>query len=442
LSVVNEEGETALTLAAKAGHQQAVRALIACGVTREKSFVTQCRLALYHSITKRHFSVASTLHDAALQTLGHRHSIYDWGIGGNLVTMCLLHDCAVYSGGQWEDTPGLREDIFSYLDGLGLIELVKSKSGNRLSLYSNPLLAACALHIDKVIVFLLEKDFHANLKCFYTGYTPILAFVAFPSLNLVDPERLPTSDGVDALVRAGADLTALTPNGHSVLTLAAYHRPSSQIEQIMRLAPSFINQTNRNGQTPLMAAVIRELLDSLELDDPPDFSRLTPLVAGTADLDARDSKGNTALHYAAEHDNKRCDRTGHNEEEEEGEEHEWEPVCCILLFAGAQSDVRNNAGQTFLDLVGAPLRAKILATASQALANVTEFGFVGLATAHTCPYSQSVLVNAANNQQAKDLLMRTFCTRVDQAVQAVQQGCQENGASQTLIGFHRLHPIT
>lgn len=348
--------------------------------------------------------------------------------------MCLLYDC-INSSSPREEVPGLREDIFTYLDGLGLIELVRSKTGNRVSLYSNPLLAACALHKDQVILFLLERGFDANTQCFYTEYTPTLAFVAELSKHRHrGPEELSASDGIYALVRAGADLTVMSSQGHSVLTLAAYYASGPQIEQIMQLAPSLVDQTNRYGQTPLMAAVIREvnfLRSNGENRNPRDFSRLKPLASSTSNLDAQDLDGNTALHYAAEHDNDWCDRTAHIEDEaEQG----WEPLSCILLFSGAQPDVRNNAGQKFLDLIGAPLRAKLIATASRALEKIVGFGFLGLASVDVSPYSQTIL-DAASSTEAKDLLLRTFRTRVDQAVEAVREGCREDGTRQNLIGF-------
>jgi len=289
------------------------------------------------------------------------------------------------------------------------------------------------LHEDQAIKFLLEKDFDIQSQCFYTGYTPLLAyFAAGADFPLDKPKAMSASDAIDAMVKAGADLTAVTPDKNSLVTLAAFHCPNELLEHIIKLARplgNLIDQANIIGRTPLMNAVRRELDCNNKNNNPPDFLRLQHLVENSRNLDAQDSGGNTALHYAAECDRQRCTRT--RDVSDYQDEYGWTPLSCMLLFAGARPDIRNVAGQTFYDLVAAPLRVKILTKAARARTTSARFGLLGLARQKFFPYTRSI-IHVAKDPEAEEYLLRVFHTRVDQAAEAVRVGCQEDSAGQVL----------
>ena len=58
------------------------------------------------------------------------------------------------------------------------------------------------------------------------------------------------------------------------------------------------------------------------------------LLENDADVNARDSEGNTALHYAAHNPSKNAAKT----------------MCELLLDFKADADIANNAGKTAMDI--------------------------------------------------------------------------------------------
>ncbi len=131
---------------------------------------------------------------------------------------------------------------------------------------------------------------------------------------------------VRQLLDRGADARALTKNGESVL------HPAAMIES-MALMTALIeagadkNAANADGETPLHWAA-----------NTGTFLAVKALADAGADLDVQDPRtGNTALHSAVSHDD----------------------IVLIhyLLSKNVRTDIRNNAGQTALELARSRGRA-------------------------------------------------------------------------------------
>ena len=97
------------------------------------------------------------------------------------------------------------------------------------------------------------------------------------------------------------------------------------VDEALRYRPN-LNLANHAGQTPLML-VCRQEPEKME-------NTMLNLLENDADVNARDSEGNTALHYAAQNSSKNAAKT----------------LCELLLDFKADADIANNAGKTAMDI--------------------------------------------------------------------------------------------
>ena len=128
---------------------------------------------------------------------------------------------------------------------------------------------------------------------------------------------------VQALLAAGAEVNARTKAGLTPLHYASHRRTVD----VLIAAGARIWARDANGRTPLHFAASWPASDL-----PPLSERISALIAHGASVDARDEVGDTPLHRAAA-----GARDG--------------TAIIALLDAGADTRIRNDAGQTAWDLV-------------------------------------------------------------------------------------------
>jgi ankyrin repeat protein len=122
-----------------------------------------------------------------------------------------------------------------------------------------------------------------------------------------------------ALIARGADTKARTPNGETVLHAAAMIESAALTTDLIR-AGAEVDAANNDGETPLQWAALTGT-----------FLAVKALADAGADLNVQDARlGNTPLHAAVSHDD----------------------IVLIhyLLSRNVRTDIRNNAGQTALEL--------------------------------------------------------------------------------------------
>jgi ankyrin repeat protein len=144
---------------------------------------------------------------------------------------------------------------------------------------------------------------------------------------------------VQALIKAGADPKAVTPDGWTLLMSAASRGQLPTVELLLETGLD-VNARTKKGETPLMMAARHE------------SARVVPvLLKAGAQVDARDHKGRTPLMYAADTGNPGNIKA--------------------LLEAGADPNAKDKDGRTALDLarksdfVGSAARVKVLEAASK-----------------------------------------------------------------------------
>jgi ankyrin repeat protein len=122
-----------------------------------------------------------------------------------------------------------------------------------------------------------------------------------------------------ALIARGEDARARTPNGETVLHAAAMIESAALMTDLIR-AGAEVDAANNDGETPLQWAALTGT-----------FLAVKALADAGADLNVQDARlGNTPLHAAVSHDD----------------------IVLIhyLLSRNVRTDIRNNAGQTALEL--------------------------------------------------------------------------------------------
>jgi ankyrin repeat protein len=121
------------------------------------------------------------------------------------------------------------------------------------------------------------------------------------------------------LIARGADAKARTPNGETVLHAAAMIESTALTTELVR-AGAEVNAVNQDGETALQWAALTGT-----------FLAVKALADAGADLNVQDTRlGNTPLHAAVSHDD----------------------IVLIhyLLSKNVRTDIRNNVGQTALEL--------------------------------------------------------------------------------------------
>jgi len=130
------------------------------------------------------------------------------------------------------------------------------------------------------------------------------------------------------LIAKGADAKVRTPNGETVLHAASMIESAALTTDLIR-AGADVNAANNDGETPLQWAALTGT-----------FLAVKALADAGADLNVQDARlGNTPLHAAVAHDD----------------------IVLIhyLLSRNARTDIRNNAGQTALELAQSRGRASV-----------------------------------------------------------------------------------
>jgi len=126
-------------------------------------------------------------------------------------------------------------------------------------------------------------------------------------------------EAVAVLLKHGADPNTTEGHNGTAMHWAAHHDDSEVIEWFLDKGAD-IDHANQMGRTPLHVAARRGCLAVVE-----------KLIERGADIQATIKNGGTALHVAA--------RNGH------------EDVIELLIAAGVSTAVKNNQGNTYLDLL-------------------------------------------------------------------------------------------
>src|SRR5215471_12180873 len=122
-----------------------------------------------------------------------------------------------------------------------------------------------------------------------------------------------------ALIARGADARMRTPNGETVLHAASMIE-SAALTTALIDAGAEVNAANNDGETPLQWAALTGT-----------FLAVKALADAGADLNVQDARlGNTPLHAAVSHDDI--------------------VMIHFLLSRNVRTDIRNNAGQTALEM--------------------------------------------------------------------------------------------
>jgi ankyrin repeat protein len=121
------------------------------------------------------------------------------------------------------------------------------------------------------------------------------------------------------LITKGADAKARTPNGETVLHAASMIESAALMNDLIQ-AGAEVNAANNDGETPLQWAALTGT-----------FLAVKALADAGADLNIQDARlGNTPLHAAVSHDDI--------------------VLIHFLLSRNVRTDVRNNQGQTALEM--------------------------------------------------------------------------------------------
>ncbi|RVE51250.1 hypothetical protein evm_004054 [Chilo suppressalis] len=135
-------------------------------------------------------------------------------------------------------------------------------------------------------------------------------------------------EAVRLLIGRGANVNQKTKRGQSALHYAC-SKGHIEVAKLLLEAGANINDTDILNATPLHRAAAQGRSNIVEL----------LLSNPTLNLDLADSTGSTALHLACEE--------------------EREPVACMLLKSGANSEIMNKEKNVPLDLCSPQLRKKL-----------------------------------------------------------------------------------
>lgn len=171
-----------------------------------------------------------------------------------------------------------------------------------------PLHSACYYGNAEMAKMLIDSGADVNAANLEGG-TPLRDACVYDSLELVD-----------MLIQAGADVNRRdTEIGNTPL----FHMNSIDVAKALINAGADVNARNDNGSTPLHCACVWAGLDVIKL-----------LVESGAELNAQSVSNNTALHYI-------CEATDATDFE----------AVYYLVKAGARYDIKNNKGETALDVL-------------------------------------------------------------------------------------------
>ena len=158
-------------------------------------------------------------------------------------------------------------------------------------------------------------------------------------------------DLVRVLLEAGAAVNARNQAGNTPLHLAVMQRHDEEMVRALLEAGANANARNRNDEMPLHEATLHGDIDLVHL-----------LLEAGAAVNARDGAGNTALHYALSFGNRILHMlrakgintplhlVGNGPAE----------LVRALLEAGADPTLRNNEGNTPVDLAGSDVVKRLL----------------------------------------------------------------------------------
>lgn len=130
-------------------------------------------------------------------------------------------------------------------------------------------------------------------------------------------------DAIRALVKAGARINAVGPNGNAAIHTAAWRNAAANIRVLAELGAD-VNLKNRNGETALLLAIGFGKFDAVNA-----------LLDAGADPNMADGMGNTAVHRAMRMNDKRMALK----------------ILPLLKQHGADVDARNKNGDTPLQMI-------------------------------------------------------------------------------------------
>lgn len=170
------------------------------------------------------------------------------------------------------------------------------------------LLETASSHQVSTLRELIEAGVNVNVKD-SDGTTPLIAAAQAYRLDMVSfgyaplrkavldgsslrPERMEqrktVQETLQLLMKAGADLNAVTEDGWTALSLSAKNNYIDSLRALVERGAD-VNLNNQAGRTALMAAVVAGSVESVEA-----------LIEAGADVNSKDARGLTAMDYANE----------------------------------------------------------------------------------------------------------------------------------------------
>jgi ankyrin repeat protein len=153
------------------------------------------------------------------------------------------------------------------------------------------------LHTQPLVVSLsaieaLEKG-GADLNLYSYGTTPFIDAACFNQLQLMD-----------ALAKAGADVTKCSSGGHSPVLMAALQGANASTFQALVKLGADLNQPDNSGNTPIWAAISRfadENLTSSTYDGDRIMRGIIALAQAGADVTHANQDGKCILYFLTDH---------------------------------------------------------------------------------------------------------------------------------------------
>ena len=270
IEAADEEGKTALMLAAEGGHAEAMRALIEAGAN-SVACGNPTGWGSYQCWTVIGRAIGSSNPEAV------RVALQVW---------------ATLPSGWWKHDPGVTRAILSHCLERGSCRLDDFLSD--------------IVHNDEMVALSLSAGADPNLSD-SGGVTPLMGAVANPvsvrllieggaNVNVKDnfsgtalmaASRRRAEESIRLLIANGADVNARDNSGRTAL-MEAFPRGTEESIRLLIANGADVNARDNSGRTALMEAFPRGTEESIRL-----------LIANGADVNARDNSGRTALMEAS-----------------------------------------------------------------------------------------------------------------------------------------------
>jgi len=170
----------------------------------------------------------------------------------------------------------------------------------------------------EVVMFLINKGEDVNYQENNYGMTPLLYATEYGDVEFIKE-----------LIKQGADKSIRTKSGHTLLSIAALNKHVETVKFLLENGAD-PNVSGRYGWTNLTWAIFTT--DYIKFEIPENIKSIVEaLLKAGADINQQDADGNTVLIHAAQQDAL--------------------VLTNYLIEKGANPDIKNNAGGTYLDVL-------------------------------------------------------------------------------------------